>query len=67
MGQLGDKIQRIKDLEITADSRRKFGVAEEWIAMNGGLFGTVEHLPLIVDGYDTLEAERTANRRNPLS
>ena len=60
LGELGDEVQGIEDLEVAADAAEEVAACGLGKALAVGLFGAVEDRALRGDADQALEAERTA-------
>jgi hypothetical protein len=60
LGELGDEVQGVEDLEVAADVAEEVGARGLGKALAVGLLGAVEDLALVGDADQALEAEGTA-------
>ena len=60
LGELGDEVQRVEDLEVPADAAEQIRARRLGEASAGFLLGEVDHLSLVSDADHALETERTS-------
>ena len=57
---LGQKVERVKHLEVARGTAQQFAVAEDRERLALGLFGAIHDLAIIADRYHAVQAERAS-------